>query len=79
MLFYTTSVFFFTPAENAEPDELIRKHSGSLKMLWECGFRSPQKEKLVVTGIEEVIKHVHDFEEMRIHFLRNRRNGYQGK
>ena len=63
MLFYTTSVF--TPAENAEPDELIRKHSGSLKMLWECGFRSPQKEKLVVTGIEEVIKHVHDFEEMR--------------
>ncbi|HNP20513.1 MAG TPA: NAD-dependent DNA ligase LigA [Panacibacter sp.] len=58
-------ISFFTPAENAEPDELIRKHSGSLKMLWECGFRSPQKEKLVVTGIEEVIKHVHDFEEMR--------------
>jgi DNA ligase (NAD+) len=40
-------------------------HDGILKMLWECGFRSPQKEKLVVTGIEEVIKHVHDFEEMR--------------
>ena len=34
-------------------------------MLWDCGFRSPQKEKLVVQGIDEVIKHVHDFEDMR--------------
>jgi DNA ligase (NAD+) len=36
-----------------------------LQMLWECGFRSPQKEKQVVRGIEEVIRHVHDFEELR--------------
>lgn len=34
-------------------------------MLWECGFRSPKKEKMVLKGIQEVIKHVHDFEEMR--------------
>ena len=43
----------------------LTTHDSSLRMLWECGFRSPQKEKLVVLGIEEVIKHVHDFEEMR--------------
>src|SRR5439155_7886419 len=39
--------------------------SGTLELLWNCGFRSPEKEKLVVKGIDEVIKHVHDFEEMR--------------
>ncbi len=43
----------------------LSTHSGTLQMLWECGFRSPQKEKIVVQGINEVIKHVHDFEEMR--------------
>jgi len=46
-------------------DLRLTTHDSSLQMLWECGFRSPQKEKLVVHGIEEVIKHVHDFEEMR--------------
>jgi len=44
---------------------LLNTHSGTLQMLWECGFRSPQKEKQVVKGIQEVIKHVHDYEEMR--------------
>ncbi|HWB24108.1 MAG TPA: NAD-dependent DNA ligase LigA [Chitinophagaceae bacterium] len=43
----------------------ITTHSGTLQMLWDCGFRSPQHEKQVVEGIDEVIKHVHDFEEMR--------------
>jgi DNA ligase (NAD+) len=44
---------------------LLATHAGSLQLLWECGLKSPQKEKQVVVGIEEVIKHVHDFEEMR--------------
>ncbi|MEP6844849.1 MAG: NAD-dependent DNA ligase LigA [Panacibacter sp.] len=48
-----------------EHKKYLQTHSGSLDMLWECGFRSPQKEKLILTGIDEVIKHVHDFEEMR--------------
>lgn len=43
----------------------LATHSGSLEMLWECGFRSPKKEKQVLQGIEEVIKHVHDFEVLR--------------
>ncbi len=40
-------------------------HSGMLEMLWELGFRSPKKEMKVFTGIDEVIKHVHDFEKER--------------
>ncbi len=44
---------------------LLPTHADTLEMLWNCGFRSPQKEKLVLKGIDEVIKHVHDFEEMR--------------
>jgi DNA ligase (NAD+) len=44
---------------------LLASHSGTLELLWNCGFRSPDREKMVVKGIDEVIKHVHDFEEMR--------------
>jgi DNA ligase (NAD+) len=43
----------------------LSSHSYSLKLLWDLGFRSPQKEKQVVQGIDEVIKHVHDFEILR--------------
>lgn len=44
---------------------LLDTHSGTLQLLWDCGFRSPQKEKQVLKGIDQVIKHVHDFEELR--------------
>ena len=43
----------------------LSSHSNSLQFLWNLGFRSPQKEKQVVKGIDEVIKHVHDFEQLR--------------
>ena len=56
---------YFSLREGKETPVELSTHSNSLKMLWECGFRSPQKEKQVVLGIEEVIQHVHDFEEMR--------------
>ena len=52
-------------ASSRTRDSRLTTHDSSLQMLWECGFRSPQKEKLVVQGIDEVIKHVHDFEDMR--------------
>ncbi|MFL9481684.1 NAD-dependent DNA ligase LigA [Chitinophagaceae bacterium LWZ2-11] len=51
--------------DNAETSSLLQTHAGSLDLLWQCGFRSPQKEKLVVHGIDEVIQHVHDYEELR--------------
>ena len=43
----------------------LDQHSGSLEMLWELGFRSPQKEKKVLKGIEAVIKYCNEFEEIR--------------
>ncbi|MEP6512979.1 MAG: NAD-dependent DNA ligase LigA [Parafilimonas sp.] len=46
-------------------EKLLETHSGTLKILWECGFRSPEKEKQVLKGIDEVIKHVHDYEVLR--------------
>lgn len=42
--------------------EVLNTHSGSLQMLWDLGFRSPQKEKRVVKGIDAVIKYCNEFE-----------------
>ena len=59
-------VSYYTLAQNGlPPSALLATHAGTLQLLWECGFRSPQKEKQVRRGIDEVIKHVHDFEDMR--------------
>ena len=43
----------------------LTTHSGSLSMLWELGFRSPEKEKKVFKGIEGVIKYCNEFEVKR--------------
>ncbi len=40
-------------------------HAGSLKMLWQLGFRSPEKEKKVVKGIQQVIEYCEEFESKR--------------
>lgn len=40
-------------------------HSESLKMLWDLGFRSPEKEKKVVKGIEKVIEFCKEYEVKR--------------
>ncbi len=47
-----------------DPDSL-KTHSGTLEMLWNLGFRSPQKEKKVFTGIQDVIKYCEQFEQQR--------------
>jgi DNA ligase (NAD+) len=43
-------------------NESLKTHSGSLQMLWDLGFRSPQKEKRILKGIEAVINHCREFE-----------------
>lgn len=43
------------------PKEL-QTHGGSLGLLWELGFRSPEKEKKVFQGIEAVIQYCQEFE-----------------
>lgn len=40
-------------------------HGSMLKMLWDCGFRSPVKEMKVYKGIQGVIDHITDFEALR--------------
>jgi DNA ligase (NAD+) len=55
-------VAYYTPATD---HPALATHSGSLKMLWDLGFRSPQKELKIVKGIRAVIDYCHSFEQMR--------------
>lgn len=48
----------------AQP-EALQSHSGSLQMLWNLGFRSPEKEKKVFNTIQEVIAYCEAFEQQR--------------
>lgn len=53
--FYTLSKGKKTPAE-------LTTHEGSIQLLWDLGFRSPEKEKKVFNSIEGVIKFCNDYE-----------------
>jgi DNA ligase (NAD+) len=55
-------VSYFTPPTD---HPALATHSGSLKMLWDLGFRSPQKELKTVKGIQAVIDYCHAFEQQR--------------
>jgi DNA ligase (NAD+) len=52
-------------AAAGEIHKALQTHSGSLKMLWDLGFRSPQKEQRVLKGIREVIDYCGAFEKGR--------------
>jgi DNA ligase (NAD+) len=58
-------ISYFTTLRGKKAAKDLDQHSGSLEILWELGFRSPQKEKKVLKGIEAVIKYCNEFEEMR--------------
>lgn len=58
-------VSYFSLAKGKKIPAELTTHSGSLGMLWELGFRSPQKEKKVFRGIEAVIKYCNEFEAKR--------------
>lgn len=45
--------------------DVLHTHSGALKMMWELGFRSPEKEKKICNGIQEVIDYCNEFEQKR--------------
>jgi len=42
--------------------KVLETHAGSLEMLWQLGFRSPQREKKVLKGIDAVILYCNEFE-----------------
>ena len=55
-------ISFYTLLPEATIPELLKTHSGSLELLWNMGFRSPQKEKKLINSINGVIKFCKDFE-----------------
>ncbi|MBC7826378.1 MAG: NAD-dependent DNA ligase LigA [Chitinophagaceae bacterium] len=58
-------VSYFTLIDDEEIPEELQSHAGALQLLWSLGFRSPEKEKMVVKGIEAVITYCQQFEEGR--------------
>ena len=62
---FVYNISYYSPLRGKKAAAELDQHSGTLEMLWELGFRSPQKEKKVLKGIEAVIKYCHEFEEMR--------------
>lgn len=55
----------YTLAAGADIPEPLTTHDGSLKLLWNLGFRSPQQEKRVFETIDDVITYCNEFEEKR--------------
>lgn len=60
-------ISFYTLQAGAKTPYLLKTHSGSLELLWNMGFRSPQKEKKLISNIEGVIQFCKDFELERDH------------
>jgi len=60
-------ISFYTLKAGAKTPDLLKTHSGSLELLWNMGFRSPQKEKKLISNIEGVIQFCKDFELERDH------------
>ena len=58
-------ISYYTLLKGKKNPEGLKNHSASLEMLWDLGFRSPQKEKKIFKGIDSVIKYCNDFEEKR--------------
>jgi DNA ligase (NAD+) len=50
---------------NFKAHTALETHSGMLEMLWNLGFRSPQKELRVVKGIDAVIDYCNEYETER--------------
>jgi DNA ligase (NAD+) len=58
-------VSYYSLAKGKKVPSALTTHSDSLEMLWELGFRSPQKEKKIFKGIDGVIKYCNEFEVKR--------------
>ncbi len=55
----------FSLAKGKKMPAELETHSASLRMLWNLGFRSPEKEKKVIRGIGGVIGYCNEFEVKR--------------
>jgi len=59
------NISYVAPLPGATLSDALQTHSGGLKMLWDLGFRSPEKEKKVFKGIQPVIDYCLEFEAQR--------------
>ena len=57
-------VSFLTPIDKNKKIN-IESHADMLKLLWDLGFRSPQKELKKSIGIKSVVEIIHEFEKER--------------
>ncbi|MFN7585484.1 MAG: NAD-dependent DNA ligase LigA [Bacteroidota bacterium] len=70
-LYHISYVSFDAPADErqeqavANGKELLATHSGSLSLLWQLGFRSPENEKKLFSSIQDVIRYCADAETTR--------------
>jgi DNA ligase (NAD+) len=58
-------ISYYSLASRKKIPAELATHSASLAMLWQLGFRSPEKEKKVFKGIDGVIQYCTDFETRR--------------
>lgn len=63
--FYHVSYYKTGDRRPETEDDPLTSHSSTLKLLWDMGFRSPEREKKVVTGIQDVIDYCLAFEAKR--------------
>ncbi len=62
-ILYHTS--YIEKSRNKKLDKALDSHSGALEMLWQLGFKTPAKDKRVLSDIEGVIKYCNEFEKKR--------------
>jgi DNA ligase (NAD+) len=62
---FVYNISYYTALRGKKVSSGLDSHSGSLEILWELGFRSPQQDKKVLKGIDAVIKHCNEYELMR--------------
>jgi DNA ligase (NAD+) len=58
-------ISYFNTIGGKKPAHELLHHSTSIDLLWNLGFRSPEKEKKVVKSIDEVINYCKEYESMR--------------
>ncbi|MEY3118265.1 MAG: NAD-dependent ligase LigA [Bacteroidota bacterium] len=55
-------ISYVLPIPGAKLTPLLQSHSGTLSLLWNLGFRSPQKERKIIEGVHNVIDYCTSFE-----------------
>ncbi len=58
-------ISYYTLLPGKSTPKSLQTHEGSIELLWNLGFRSPQQEKRVFQGIQGVIDYCHAFENKR--------------